>query len=241
MFLRISWRIIITVISAIAIAYSLFEYLDSLQQKTTVIVADQNIPAHTVIEAGMLREIEVELNAANALVKLPAKDMESVTGAITLEGIKAGDPISMDKKKIIFDEQRKLYLKANGKVDLTSFIPKDKRLMTIALEPDEAVDNIISLGDLVDVIVTSESKGLTGSRSSMILKGVEVFKVEAVKAKDNSQGKQGIIQHVTLILSPQDAVVLALAKEQSSINLILNPWSGEQEDVSPVSESNLFQ
>jgi pilus assembly protein CpaB len=239
MFFKISWRVILIILSAGAIAFSTYSYLDSLQQTVKIIVAAEDIPAHTEIKESMLKEVEVEVNSAKLLLHKPALDKESVVGGISLKNIRAGQPIQMDPELLIFPEKRQLYLRANGKVDITYFIPKDRRLLTVALEPQATVNNLLEKGDWVDVIYTSKSSNNNQNFSNMILQQIEVFDVEKIELDDNSTGKQGTIQHVTLLVTPQEATILTLAKRRGSIDLVLNPWNGEKEQVLPVSEEAL--
>jgi pilus assembly protein CpaB len=238
MTLRVSWRIILIIISAAAIAFSVYSYLDSLQQTVTVVVASEDIPAHTDITENMLKEVEIEINSANTLLEKPVQKMENIVGGITLVKFNAGQPIEMTKEKIIFPEQRQFHLRANGEVDVTYFIPKDKRLITVALDPQGSVNNALEKGDWVDVIYSTKSKN-GASSAKMILQQIEVFEIETLHFDDDSSGKQGIIQHVTLLVSPQEAIALTLAKRQGNIDLILNPWNGEKEKVVPVDENAL--
>ncbi|WP_066058032.1 Flp pilus assembly protein CpaB [Robertmurraya korlensis] len=239
MFFKLSWRIILIILSAGAIAFSTYSYLDSLQQTVKVVVAANDIPAHSDITDDMLEEIEVEVNSAEKLLNKPAPDKESIIGGISLKNIPAGQPIEMDPDNIIFPENRKLYLNSSGKVDSTHFIPKDKRLLTVALEPQASVNNLIEQGDWVDVIYTSKASENNQNFANMVLQQVEVFDVEKIELDDNSTSKTGVIQHVTLLVSAQEATILTLAKRQGSIDLVLNPWNGEKEQTLPVTENVL--
>ena len=147
MTLRVSWRIILILLSAAAISFSVYSYLDSLQQTVKVVVASEDIPAHTEVTEKMLKMVEIEVNSANALLKKPAQELGNLVGGITLEKFSAGQPIEMTKENIIFPEQRQFYLRASGEVDVTYFIPKDKRLITVALDPQGSVNNALQKGD----------------------------------------------------------------------------------------------
>ncbi len=238
MTLRVSLRIILIILSAAAISFSVYSYLDSLQQTVKVVVASEEIPAHTEITVNMVKIVEIEVNSANTLLQKPAQELENLVGGITLKKFNAGEPIEMTKENIIFPEQRHFYLRASGEVDVTYFIPKDKRLITVALDPQGSVNNVLRKGDWVDVIYSAKSEN-GHSSAKMILQQIEVFDIETLHFEDDSSGKQGIIQHVTLLVSPQEAIALTLAKRQGNIDLILNPWNGEKEKVVPVDENAL--
>jgi pilus assembly protein CpaB len=114
-------------------------------------------------------------------------------------------------------------------------------LIAVALPPASVVDNRLSKGDWVDVIYTSksDSKAIGESVSHMILQQVEVFDIERVNVK--GEGRESVMQHVTLLVSPQEAVKLSLAKHKGDIDLILNPWNGDRERVAPVTDSLLLK
>lgn len=235
---RISWRIILIITSAAAIAFSTYSYLNSLQQTVKIIVAAEDIPAHTEITESMLKEIEVEINSAQSLVKRSSNDKNQLVKGITLKKITAGEPIQLDPETLIFPENRQMYLRANGEVDVTYFIPKDRRLLTVALDPQGSVNNSLRKGDWVDVIYSTKDDNKAAS-AKMFLQQIEVFETETIKFNEDATGKQGIVQHVTLLVTPQEAVVLSLAKRQGNIDLTLNPWNGEKEKVIPVNQDVL--
>ncbi|MFC0561257.1 Flp pilus assembly protein CpaB [Halalkalibacter alkalisediminis] len=238
MALRLGWRLLLIVISAIAIAYSIYSYLDSLQQTVKVVVAAEDIPAHTEITTDKLRLVEIEINAANTILKRPTDDMSALAGGIALKEIKKDQPVELNPELLIFPEQRHLYLRANGQVDVTYFIPKDRRLLTVALDPQGSINNTLEKGDWVDIIFSTKNE-TTNSSAKMILQQVEVFDIEHLQLDRGMTSKAGVVQHVTLLVTPQEAVVLTLAKRQGNIDLILNPWNGEKENVIPVKEDSL--
>src|SRR5699024_784007 len=116
-------------------------------------------------------------------------------------------------------------------VNANKFIPNDKRLYTLGLEPNNVIDNRVKKGDFVDVILTGEttSKDSEDIFSRMILQYVEVYSVEAFdESVIGDMAKDSLIQHVTLMVTPQEAVALANAKEEGKLSLALNPSEGEE-------------
>lgn len=232
MFGKISLRIIIILLSAMFIAVFTYQYLNSLQEKETVIVAAKEITERDVITEEHLETIEVEAGAATALGEGSIQSTSEVVGGIALRPIHKGEIIRLDKETFIYPENQQLYMQANGTADLSAFVPKEKRLITVALPPHSTVDNRIKKGDWVDLIFTGEDEN-EHVYSEMFLQQIEVFHVE--KLPDlNEVGKEGLIQHVTLLASAQDAVSIALAKQTGSVDLILNPWNGEREETQRV-------
>ena len=117
----------------------------------------------------------------------PQSSSSRATSRITLEKFSAGQPIEMTKENIIFPEQRQFYLRASGEVDVTYFIPKDKRLITVALDPQGSVNNALQKGDWVDVIYSAKSEN-GNSSAKMILQQIEVFDIETLHFEDDSSG-----------------------------------------------------
>ncbi|QQE74753.1 Flp pilus assembly protein CpaB [Brevibacillus composti] len=238
MIAKVGWRIFFILLSAGAIAYSVYEYLDSLRQTTVVMVAAKEIPQHTLITEEMVKPVEVAVDSARLLVHKPSTSKEEVVGGITLQKIEAGKPFELDPQVLVFPEQRHLYLRKDGSVDVTYFIPKEKRLITVALPPASVVDNRLKKGDWVDVIYSAKSEAAGGTVAHMILQQIEVFDIEPVTGKGADRGNT--LQHVTLLVSPQEAVKLSLAKNTGNLDLILNPWNGDRERVTPVTNSLLL-
>ncbi|BCJ86623.1 Flp pilus assembly protein CpaB [Effusibacillus dendaii] len=238
---RISWRFVLILLCAGAISYAIYTYLDSLRQTVPVVVAKSEIPVNVEVKTDMLQIVQAEKKTADTLLRHAASRVEDIVGGITLQKITAGSPIQMDPKVLIFPEHRQTYVKGDGSVDVKNFIPKDRRLMSVALDPESAVNNMLQKGDLVDVIFTSDANKSGNEFSNMILQQIEVFDVEQLSfsKQPDSLGKQGLVQHVTLLLAPQDAVTLALAKRDGKIDLALNPWNGETAKPSSVNFSRL--
>ena len=237
MTLRVGWRMVLIIISAAAIAFSVYSYLESLQHTVKVVVAAEDIPAHTVITEDMLEIVEIELNSAKTLLKDPVDEKNSVVNSISLVAIGTGEAIQMDPDVLIFPEQVEYEKRVNGEVDITYFIPKEKRLTTVAVDLEGSAYDYISIGDWIDVIY-SDTSDSNNSSASMILQQLEVYDVEDVPL-DEGSNKQGVMKHITLLVSPQEAVLLSLAKRKGNIDLILNPWNGEQEKVIPVYDEAL--
>lgn len=242
MLAKISWRFLIILISAGAIAFLTFNYLESLQETKSVVITSQAIPEKTIITDDMLKTVTVEAKSADALVAEQVNDPELLVGAITRKRINEGEPLKMDSDLIVFPKDRMDYLTESGKVNMNMFIPNDKRLYTLGLEPNNAIDNRVKKGDFVDVILTGETTYEDADEifSRMILQFVEVYSVEDFDENQiGGMAKDSLIQHVTLMVSPQEAVALANAKEEGKLSLALNPSEGEEVDVQIIYQSTL--
>lgn len=240
MLAKISWRLILIVVSAGGIAFLTFQYLDSLQETRTIVVTDTDISEQTEIEEDMLETVTVEAQSADTLLSEEVENPEEIAGAITREDIDEGEPVRMDPDLLVLPDETAEYLEEDGSVDLSEFIPNDKRLYTVALEPDGAVDNRLEKGDHVDVIYTGESIENGEAFSRMIIQYSEVHEVENYDEEElGNLAKDNLIQHVTLLVSPQEAVAIANAEEEGDVSLALNPSDGEEVEVEEIFESTL--
>src|SRR5690625_7314906 len=105
---KISWRLILILISAGIIAFLTFRYLDSLQETKKIVVSTTEIPEKTIIEKDMLKTVTVEANAADTLVQDQVSDIDKVIGAITREKIDEGEPMKLDPDLIVRSEERRV-------------------------------------------------------------------------------------------------------------------------------------
>lgn len=229
---KISLRIVTIIVCALLIAIFSYQYISSLQETATVIIASKEITSREVITEEHLQVVEVEANAAETLGEGSIQSPSELVGAIALRTIKKGEIMRLDTETVIFPEHQQLYMQANGSVDLSAFVPQEKRLITVALPPHSAVDNRLKKGDWVDIIYTGIDENDTYF-SEMFLQQIEVFGVERLTHLDD-MGKENVIQHVTLIVSPQEAISTALAKQTGAVDLVLNPWNGEREETQRV-------
>ncbi|MFB4159394.1 Flp pilus assembly protein CpaB [Geomicrobium sp. JSM 1781026] len=240
MLAKISWRFILILLSGGAIAFFTYQYLDSLQQTETIIVAEGDIPEQTEITEEMLTTITVEAQSADLLISDRVVEIDQIVGAITREDISEGQPMQMDPEMIVFQEQRAEFMTDDGRIDRSSFIPDEIRLYTLALEPHASVDNSLESGDYVDVLFTGEEQETGQSYSRMIIQYAEVYEVESFdESALGNLAKDSMVQHITLMVSPQESVALANAKSAGELSLVLNSSQGEQEDVDIIYESTM--
>ncbi|WP_096439395.1 Flp pilus assembly protein CpaB [Alteribacter populi] len=234
---KVSWRIILILFSAIMIAFFTYQYLNSLKDTTTVFIFSKDIPVRGEITAEHIEEIEVELQAALLLAQENIQSPDEVIGGIALREIDQGEIVRLDERSMVFPEDRQMYMEASGELDLSAFVPKEKRLVTVALQPESAVDNSLKANDWVDVIYTwTDPVSSEFVYTDTILQQIEVFNVEKLNI-ESDLGKEGIVQHVTLLVTPQEAINLTHAKRNGAIDLALNPWNGEQEEVERINNN----
>ncbi len=86
----------------------------------------------------------------------------------------------------------------------------------------------------MDVIFTSQDNSSGGVYAALIMQGVPVLEVEA-PTKEPLAAQTGSQVNVTLLVTPAQAVDLALAKRRGSIDLVLSPETAEPVALPPSS------
>lgn len=112
-----------------------------------VLVARENIPAGTKVDAGMFR---VATFAEDDVVPNPVSDAESIVGQTTTVEILRGQQLSRAHLTLATDDKRA--------EQLAFKIPEGHRGMAIAVNEVSAVGGHIVPGDRVDIVVTIEEK-----------------------------------------------------------------------------------
>jgi Flp pilus assembly protein CpaB len=116
---------------------------------------------------------------------------------------------------------------------------KDKpgfRAVSISVTTDKSVAGFIKPGSYVDLIWSGQIKG--GKEVTMALLGnVEVAAVDlenTVNAAQQAQGKE--VRYLTFIVSQDDSVRLAFAKEHGNVTAALRGTAGEVAGLKPTKE-----
>ncbi|MDR3560316.1 MAG: Flp pilus assembly protein CpaB [Negativicutes bacterium] len=181
----------------------------SLQQ---VVVAAKDIPERTVITADMvkLEEIPVALVPPGVLTQL-----EAVTGSVTSIPLRQGDQIT-DRKLI-----------GKGKTaEFVGVIPPDKRALTIPVTNATGVAGFIKAGDFVDVIAIIQSQKSEKTASSILLQKLRVLAANHYDTRDAGVKDSKSLERVetiTVAVTPDEAILLALAEETGKIHVTLRP------------------
>jgi pilus assembly protein CpaB len=207
--------IVIALVLSLITAGLVYRYVQQqggARQSDPVIVAAQDIPRKTMITHDMVKVINVpaELVQADSL-----KDINDAVGKLSKVPITAGDQIS----------ERKLMLEGKND-DFIGSIPIDKRAFTIPVDEVTGVAGFVKPGDYVDVIYTLNKAADGRNIGSLLLQNILVLAANHEDAIDTiGKEKRSVdtIISVTLAVTPDEASMLALAKESGKVHLSLRP------------------
>lgn len=236
-------QVLVALVLAIFAALLVAGYLTSLEnkyrrgaEKVPVLVARGYIDQGTMIEPRMVQEIQIPKEFIQP---------RALTSASDLVG-KEGIPIYMAIVPIVEGEQiigTKLF-SLGSETGLATVIPGERRALAVMFDRQE-VKGIIRPGNRVDVIACFDYYGAKNERHEAaitILQNIPVLAVgkSVMGALQPLQLKKGRIEAavaaepeesqvpVALAVLPQEAEVLALAKNKGNIFLSLRPTGDEK-------------
>lgn len=211
--MRLFWALIL----AIATAWGIKAYLGSLQETEPVVVAAKDIPARATITPDMLKVIEVSSIDRSQLAPDAFQSTAELVGRNARRAIAAGEvlrnrPSDLTEPGEISPGTR------TGEGALADFLPPDARAMTIKADQEAVLGSHLRAGDRVDLVFTSKTDSTGGVYSSLLLQQVQVLDIQR---PPEGEPDQNLL--VTLLVTVEQAVDLALAKRTGSIDLVLNP------------------
>jgi pilus assembly protein CpaB len=123
---------------------------------------------------------------------------------------------------------------------LPSMITPGKRAVSVKVNDVVAVAGFVVAGTHVDVIVTGTPRSDSDATTTTVLQDVPVL-AAGKQMQHDSQGRPQDVPVITLLVSPADAQLLALASSEGKIQLALrNPTDTEKKDTGPVRNSTLY-
>lgn len=224
-------RLVVAAVLAAGAGVGSYLFLSNLQERVTVVVAARDIPPRTVVTADML--VQEAVSARDAAVLAPAAFArpDQVVGAVARAFIPRGQVLQMDGRDLVFGDALKVAKDRAGQVNLSYFVPGSMRAEAVAVDTQGAVGFKVKEGDRVDVIFTSRADNTGGVYSAAVLQNVQVLSVETIT--DETTGARA--KNVVLLVTPAEAVDLALAKRLGFIDLVLNPLDAQPVPLSPSS------
>jgi pilus assembly protein CpaB len=218
--------------------------------QTAVLLASQDIPQGTVIEAQMLKTSIVP----NKFVQPQAvTSLDRISGMVTVAPISQGEQISLSK--LINAKQAGI-----GR-DLAGLTPSGKRAISIAVDNMAILAGLVKPGDYVDVlsiiqIPYQSADGRANSQTAAVplFQNILVLAVGqntgvsvsmpagryAEKAPESSGSSGNTL--VTLALSPQEANLVAFVQEQGKLRLVMrSPADAKIEPVTLATWDSFIQ
>lgn len=221
----------IALVLSIGTAALIYNYLQQAVEKPTtvegelVVIARADIAPKTRITPDMIQEVRVprEYIQPGAMRELPR-----VVGVMTREQIVGGEQV-LDRRLLLEGKQ----------AGFSGVIPAGKRAITVSANEVTAVAGLLKTGDYVDVFVTFDKQDVGTHMSRLLLQNVLVLSVNrdnaAAQTDKEAPGKkeaakEPVIQKmatVTLAVSPEDAVKVALSEEKGKVRFALRPYIPE--------------
>lgn len=216
--------IVIAVALALVTAVLVYSYISSIDTKTaeapkidyaTVYVAARTIPGRTEVTAEDVKQIRIDrqLMAASAIT-----DIKSIVGKYTLESIISGEQIVTER---LADEKSMLF---------SYKVPKGTRAVSINVNEQIDVSNLIRPGDFVDIVASFEKEEEDNGQvvkyfpriTKILLQNVQVLALgqNTVPSADNPKDQPST---VTLAIKQEDVEQFVFASEYATLRLALRP------------------
>lgn len=210
--LRLIWAMVAAVIATIGAS----SYMNSLRDTVPVVVAAREIPARAAVTADMLSIVQVNRSDRTQLAKDAFGSTDQVIGRFARRMIEPGEVLR--NRRSDFTESQGEIVVSDGTMPLAEALPPGARAITLSLDRQAVMDQHVRVGDQVDVVFTSKSDSTGGVYSSLLFQQVKVLDLRRPAEDDPDQNYM-----VTVLVSLEQAVDLALAKRTGTIDLVLNP------------------
>jgi len=224
--LRLFWAALLALVTAFGVR----AYLGSLQETAAVLIASQDIPQRAQVTEAMITVVHVTRSDRQRLAADAFQSASDLVGRYARHPIAAGE-ILRDRPGD-FAAAAEVRVTAGGReVALADAISPDARAVTVKVDSQAVLGQHLRRGDRVDVIFTSKSDSTGGVYASLILQQAIVLDIER---RTDGSPDEGVL--VALLVTPDQAIDLTLAKRTGVVDLVLNPPDvGEPVALPPVS------
>lgn len=193
-----------------------------------ILVAAKGLPLGTRLDASMLRAVSWP---ASQPVTGMCTRVQDCTNRALITPVSENEPIL----------QSKLAPAASG-AGLAAAIPPGMRAMSVAVNDVIGVAGFVTPGTMVDVMVTGTVPAGQGGQNitRTILENARVL-AAGQKVQQDEQGKPQTVSVITLLVSPEGAVKLAMGTTQGKIQLALRNTVDTDDSAPPaVLQTSLF-
>jgi pilus assembly protein CpaB len=200
------------------------------QPATRVVAAAADIKIGQVLSAPDLTTVQIQ----GTVPKTAILDAKNAIGRGVISPIFAGEPIL---------DNRLAALGSGG--GLAATIKDGYRAIAVRVDQVVGVAGFVTPGMRVDVLVSgvppnSQNAGQNNTQVRTVLQNIEVLSSGTDIQKD-PEGKPLQVQVVNLLVTPEQAQVLALASNETRIQLVLrNPLDTKETKVQGTAMTNLF-
>ncbi|MGB6193321.1 MAG: Flp pilus assembly protein CpaB [Terracidiphilus sp.] len=231
-------RLLIILLSAFVIAafstYLVYKMVGSRmsasrpQTLTTLVAVNKDVKIGTILSEADLTTIQVASAPQGAIT-----DKKLALGRGVISALVQGEPVV---------ESRLAPIGSGG--GLAATIKEGMRACAVRVDEVVGVAGFVTPGMRVDVLVSGVPPGSQGNNQETetrtILQNIEVLSAGTDIQKD-AGGKPQQVQVVNLLVTPEQAQILALAANQMRIQLVLrNPLDTTITDVQQTAMTNLF-
>jgi pilus assembly protein CpaB len=231
-------RLLIILLSAFAIAaistYVVWRMVGSRlnvakpQASTTIVAAAKDIKIGMILAPADLTSIQI----VGSLPQGAILDKKNAIGRGVISNIYSGEAIL---------DNRLAPMGSGG--GLAATIPEGMRACAIKVDEVVGVAGFVTPGMKVDVLVSGVAPGQGNTQDTQtktLLQNIEVLSAGTDIQKD-AEGKPQQVQVVNLLVTPEQAQILALASNQMKIQLVLrNPLDTTTVTVPETAMTNLF-
>ncbi len=200
------------------------------QPSTRVVAAARDIKIGTVLSAPDLTTIQI----MGTVPKSAILDAKNAIGRGVTSAIYAGEPILDDRLAPV-----------GSGGGLAATIKDGMRAIAVRVDQVVGVAGFVTPGTHVDVLISgvppnANSGGNNNTQVRTVLQNIEVLSAGTDIQKD-AEGKPQQVQVVNLLVTPEQAQVLALASNETRIQLVLrNPLDTKVAPVEGTAMTNLF-
>jgi len=200
------------------------------QPATRVVAAAADIKIGQVLSAPDLTTVQIQ----GTVPKTAILDAKNAIGRGVISPIFAGEPIL---------DNRLAPVGSGG--GLAATIKDGYRAIAVRVDQVVGVAGFVTPGMRVDVLVSgvppnAQSTGGNNTQVRTVLQNIEVLSAGTDIQKD-AEGKPQQVQVVNLLVTPEQAQVLALASNETRIQLVLrNPLDTKETKVMGTAMTNLF-
>ncbi|HJV16046.1 MAG TPA: Flp pilus assembly protein CpaB [Bacillales bacterium] len=218
--MRSKFVLMLSLLMGIVTTLLFYQYMKQLNvEKTTttkmvdVVVAKAKIEKNETITMKKLEMVKVP---KKSILPQSLKSFSDAEGKIAISVIEKGEPIL--SHRLVSEKEEGVYVSRK--------VREGFRAVSVGVDINQSVTNLIEPEDEVDVILTVVKKDKENNplpNSVVLLQKVKVLAVgRKMVTPENTKDPYVEFSSVTLELTPEDAISLINEKEKGKIHLILN-------------------
>jgi len=190
--------LVLAVIGALLTAVLVYGYLSRVGDTRTVVVAEIDVPAGSLIEREQLKEVELPYGAVHP---------DALRSVADAAGGYATGPIYRGQQVL-----KQMIGGRDSDAVLKTYLDSGYRLMQLPVDPETCPVDLLFPGDIVDVLFVP---------AGVVSEDVSTMTIEGVRAVRITRDSDGKPAGITLAVTPQQAQLLAFAREAGEVFIVL--------------------